>query len=71
MSIDVTVRWISVLDEYPSPDATVLVALDSDADGERTWLGYSNGKEWFDACTGGNFVARVTHWAERPTGPNP
>lgn len=70
----VTITWRSVADEYPESGDTVLVCFDSpitvEPDGreEMTWVGWCDGKVWRDACSGDEFAARVTHWAERPIG---
>lgn len=63
------VFWIDPRDEYPDADMTVLVAIvESDT---PVWLGFTDGSEWFDACTGEQFAGRVTHWAELPASPKP
>jgi uncharacterized protein DUF551 len=69
--ITASVRWISVRDEWPDAELTVLVAREGNDIGEPVWLGYTDGETWFDACTGAEFAGRVTHWAELPMGPNP
>jgi hypothetical protein len=69
MSLTVEIRWIPVSDEYPDADATVLVSIDGGS--EPVWLGWSDGKRWYDACDGDEFDGRVTHWAKLPLGVNP
>jgi hypothetical protein len=69
--VTVSIEWISVLEQYPHVEETVLVSRDGNDIGDPVWLGYTDGKRWLDACTGSEFGGRVTHWAELPMSPNP
>lgn len=56
-----TIEWISVEDDLPDAELTVLLAS-----GECIYPGYFDGMTWcYD--TGGH--ADPTHWAEMPEGP--
>jgi hypothetical protein len=62
-----TVSWHAARDEFPDAEQTVLVSMAGDGpDSDPVWIGFTDGKTWFDACTGAEFVGRVTHWAELP-----
>ena len=67
--VETSVRWIERGDAYPDADMTVLLAIEDDD--TPVWLGFTDGSEWFDACTGERIAGRVTHWAELPMSPNP
>lgn len=67
--ITVSLTWISVLDEFPDADQTVLVSLrdaPGSEDSDPTWIGFTDGKDWYDAATGSEFVGSVSHWAVLP-----
>jgi hypothetical protein len=49
--------WISVADELPDDEITVLIAL---SDGE-VWTGYRDGDRWL-YVSGYEMQASVTHW---------
>lgn len=64
--------WISVNDELPDTDTTVLVAV-ADPDSEPVWLGYYThdldpSGEW-RAVEAGSL--KVTHWMHLPQPPQP
>ena len=62
-SITETIKWISVDDEMPDDEMTVLIAGD-----ELVWIAYHDAGDWiFD--NGSKCTQRVTHWAEMPEGP--
>lgn len=64
-----SIYWIPVIDAFPDAESTVLVSIHGGD--EPTWLGFTDGKEWFDACTGGELYGYVTHWAELPPAVEP
>lgn len=55
--------WISVCDEMPDDETTVLVHC---LDDEPVWLGYKVGDEW---RTVEGVLADVTHWMPLPVPP--
>lgn len=67
-----TISWISVEDQLPDADTTVLVsAPESD---EPIWLGFYDGVYWFavggeDYGTDEGELGAVVAWAEMPGGP--
>ncbi len=67
--VRVHITWIPVIDAFPDADMTVLVSIHGGD--EPTWLAFTDGKRWFDACTGGELMGSVTHWAELPMAVEP
>ena len=61
-----TITWVPVTDEFPDADMTVLASI-SGGD-EPVWPVFTDGKDWYDACSGGLIEGTVTHWAEFPAG---
>jgi hypothetical protein len=60
------IQWVSVDDEYPDDQMTVLIHMPDCSD--PTWIAYHDGGDWvFD--NGSKCTQRVTHWAEMPEGP--
>ena len=58
------IEWVSVDDELPDADLTVLTCdLDNDVQ-----MGYYDGTDWWHQNA--SALCGVTHWAEMPVGPS-
>jgi hypothetical protein len=64
--ITTAINWISVADQLPDDDMTVLVAdVENDV-----WMGFHDGDSGWRYANATLVGDPVTHWAELPDGPN-
>jgi hypothetical protein len=64
IAVTETIEWISVDDDLPDADITILFCtLNGDAG-----VGFYDGTDWWNESL--RSVCAVTHWAELPKGPN-
>ena len=64
--ITTVITWISVADQLPDDDMTVLIA---DTENDVT-LGFHDGEAGWRYCNAERVGDPVTHWAELPDPPN-
>ena len=64
--ITTAINWISVADQLPDDDMTVLIA---DTENDVT-LGFHDGDAGWRYCNAERVGDPVTHWAELPDSPN-
>ena len=65
MNLANTITWRPVSEP---PDADLSVLIHSAEWDEPIWIGWFDGKRWYDASAR---VCQPTHWADLPEGPKP